>query len=69
MVIARSRTSGRRASARTRVAISERSSGSPPVSRTLSTPSVQKMPVIRSSSSKVSSSFFGSQTYSGSGMQ
>jgi hypothetical protein len=45
-----------------RVVISERRSGSPPVSRTLSTPSVQKMAVIRSSSSKVRSSFFGSQT-------
>ncbi len=57
------------ASRSTTSATSRRISGSPPVSRTLSTPSSVKVSTSWTISSALSMSSRGSQTYSSSGMQ
>src|SRR6058998_3794661 len=69
VVMARSRIRGLRAIIATSVERSWRSSGSPPVSRTLCTPRLANTPVSRSISSKVRIEVRGSHAYSSSGMQ
>ena len=69
VVIARSRRPGLAASGWISAGRSRRSNGSPPVSRTLSTPSAMNTSTSRLISSNCNISSRGSQTYSSSGMQ
>jgi hypothetical protein len=68
VVSERSSTPGTSASMRTSAGRSRRTSGSPPVSRTLRTPTEARIPTSRRISSKVSMRSRGNQTGS-SGMQ
>jgi len=69
VVMAKSRRAGLAASMVMRRGRSRRRSGSPPVRRTLSTPSSMKTSTSRLISSNIKISSRGSQTYSSSGMQ
>ena len=69
MVIARSVMRASRAIIATRVGKSCRKSGSPPVSRTLCTPTPANTPTSRAISSNARIDARGSHTYSSSGMQ
>jgi len=69
VVIAKSSIRGLRAIIPTKAERSRRTSGSPPVRRTLVTPSSAKMSTRRLASSNVRMPLRGSQTYSSSGIQ